>query len=46
MSNYRPQLYLRTADVTVALTFPEGTAGADEKMVSLGPMFIAALLTP
>jgi elongation factor Tu len=34
MSNYRPQLFLRTTDVTVALTFPEGTEGADEKLVS------------
>jgi elongation factor Tu len=29
MSNYRPQLFIRTTDVTVALTFPEGTEGAD-----------------
>jgi len=36
MSNYRPQLFLRTADITVALTFPEGTEGADEKMVMPG----------
>lgn len=36
MSNYRPQLFLRTTDVTVALTFPEGTEGADEKLVSQG----------
>jgi len=35
MSNYRPQLFLRTTDVTVALTFPEGTEGADEKLVSI-----------
>lgn len=33
MSNYRPQLFLRTADITVALTFPEGTPDAAEKMV-------------
>jgi elongation factor Tu len=33
MSNYRPQLFLRTADVTVKLTWPEGTADAAEKMV-------------
>ena len=33
MQNYRPQLFLRTADITVSLTFPEGTADADEKMV-------------
>lgn len=36
MSNYRPQLFLRTTDVTVALTFPEGTEGADEKLVMPG----------
>jgi translation elongation factor EF-Tu-like GTPase len=33
MSNYRPQLFIRTADVTVALTWPEGTPDAAEKMV-------------
>jgi elongation factor Tu len=33
MSNYRPQLFLRTADITVALTFPEDTLDAAEKMV-------------
>jgi elongation factor Tu len=36
MANYRPQLFIRTADVTVGLTFPEGTANADEKMVMPG----------
>jgi hypothetical protein len=35
MSNYRPQLFLRTADITVALTFPEGTPDAAEKMARL-----------
>jgi len=34
MSNYRPQLFIRTADITVGLTFPEGTPDAAEKMVS------------
>ena len=33
---YRPQLFLRTADVTAALTFPEGTPDAAEKMVIPG----------
>ena len=33
---YRPQLFLRTADVTVGLTFPEGTPDAAEKMVIPG----------
>ncbi|KAJ7070962.1 elongation factor Tu [Mycena amicta] len=36
MANYRPQLFMRTADVTVGLTFPEGTANAEEKMVMPG----------
>jgi elongation factor Tu len=36
MNNYRPQLFIRTTDVTVALTFPEGTEGADEKVVNPG----------
>lgn len=33
MENYRPQLFLRTADITVAVSFPEGTPDASEKMV-------------
>ncbi|CAE6521823.1 unnamed protein product [Rhizoctonia solani] len=36
MSNYRPQLFIRTADVTVGLTFPPGTESPDEKMVMPG----------
>ncbi|KAJ9118126.1 translation elongation factor Tu [Naganishia vaughanmartiniae] len=36
MSNYRPQLFIRTTDVTVALTFPPGTEGSDEKLVMPG----------
>lgn len=36
MSNYRPQLFLRTADITVALTWPEGTSDAAERMVMPG----------
>lgn len=36
MSNYRPQLFLRTADITVSLTFPDGTPDANEKMVMPG----------
>lgn len=35
-NNYRPQLFLRTADVTVSLSFPEGTPDATEKMVMPG----------
>lgn len=36
MQNYRPQLFIRTADITVNLTFPPGTPDADEKMVMPG----------
>ncbi|KAH8998972.1 translation elongation factor Tu [Lactarius hatsudake] len=36
MAHYRPQLFLRTADVTVGLTWPEGTPDAEEKMVMPG----------
>ncbi|KDQ63677.1 hypothetical protein JAAARDRAFT_53868 [Jaapia argillacea MUCL 33604] len=36
MANYRPQLFLRTADITCALTFPDGTADAADKMVMPG----------
>lgn len=34
--NYRPQLFIRTSDVTVSLKFPEGTADAGEKMIMPG----------
>lgn len=33
MANYRPQVFLRTADITTALSWPEGTEGAEDKMV-------------
>lgn len=36
MENYRPQLFLRTADITIGLTWPEGTTDAAEKMVMPG----------
>ncbi|TFK77031.1 translation elongation factor Tu [Pluteus cervinus] len=36
MSNYRPQLFMRTADITVSLTFPPDTPDASEKMVMPG----------
>lgn len=36
MNNYRPQLFIRTSDVTVGLTFPPDTADIDEKMVMPG----------
>ena len=35
MENYRPQLFLRTADITVGVSFPDGTPDAAEKMVSV-----------
>jgi elongation factor Tu len=36
MNNYRPQMFLRTADEACALWWPEGTADADSKMVMPG----------
>jgi elongation factor Tu len=33
MANYRPQIYIRTADANVSLQWPEGTQDANEKMV-------------
>ena len=36
MAHYRPQLFLRTADITVSLTCPDGTSDANEKMVMPG----------
>ena len=36
MNNYRPQMFLRTADEACALFWPEGTADADSKMVMPG----------
>ncbi|OCL06383.1 translation elongation factor Tu [Glonium stellatum] len=35
-TNYRPQVYIRTADEAAALTWPEGTEDADSKMVMPG----------
>ncbi|KAK1852852.1 elongation factor tu [Colletotrichum chrysophilum] len=34
--NYKPQMYLRTADEACTLTFPEGTEDVDSKMVMPG----------
>ena len=34
--HYRPQMYLRTADESIDLTFPEGTEDASSKMVMPG----------
>ncbi|KAI8980652.1 translation elongation factor Tu [Trametes punicea] len=36
MANYTPQLFIRTADISTRLSWPEGTAGAEEKMVMPG----------
>ena len=36
MAHYRPQLYIRTVDVTVELVWPEGTEGASDKLVMPG----------
>lgn len=35
-NDYQPSLYMRTFDVTAKLTWPEGTANAEEKMVNPG----------
>ncbi|KAF3079333.1 translation elongation factor Tu [Orbilia oligospora] len=35
-NHYRPQMYIRTADVAVGLQFPPGTEDADGKMVMPG----------
>ncbi|RPA80697.1 translation elongation factor Tu [Ascobolus immersus RN42] len=35
-ANYRPQMYVRSADVSAVLTFPEGTPDADGKTVMPG----------
>ncbi|KAM5533111.1 hypothetical protein V8D89_013254 [Ganoderma adspersum] len=36
MANYTPQLFLRTADISTRMSWPEGTADAEEKMVMPG----------
>lgn len=36
LENYRPQMYIRTADESCALFFPEGTEDAHSKMVMPG----------
>lgn len=33
MVNYRPQVFMRTADITTALEWPAGTPDAEGKMV-------------
>ncbi|KAK6350048.1 translation elongation factor Tu [Orbilia brochopaga] len=35
-NHYRPQMYIRTADVAVGLKFPDGTPDVDGKMVNPG----------
>jgi elongation factor Tu len=39
MINYRPQIYLRTADITTSLAWPEGDTSDAEKMVWLSLSF-------
>lgn len=36
MNNYRPQLFIRTTDVTVSLSFPPEVENRDEKSVMPG----------
>ena len=36
MQNYRPQLFMRTTDVTVSLSWPEGVDSPHEKLVMPG----------
>ena len=36
MANYTPQLFIRTADISTRLSWPEGTEGSEEKMVMPG----------
>ncbi|OBZ79162.1 Elongation factor Tu, mitochondrial [Grifola frondosa] len=36
MDNYRPQLFMRTADITCGMHWPEGTPDAADKMVMPG----------
>ena len=36
MQNYRPQLFMRTTDVTVSLSWPEGVETPHEKLVMPG----------
>lgn len=36
LAGYRPQLFIRTADITVGLSFPSGTENPAEKMVMPG----------
>ncbi|KAK5658522.1 hypothetical protein OQA88_1914 [Cercophora sp. LCS_1] len=47
-NNYRPQVYVRSADEACSLNFPEGTEDADSKMVMPGDNveMVASLHTP
>ncbi|KAG1164683.1 hypothetical protein G6F37_000072 [Rhizopus arrhizus] len=36
VNNYRPQMFIRTTDVTVSLTHPEGTEDPDDKLIMPG----------
>lgn len=44
MANYRPQCFIRTADITASLTFPEGTPDAAEKMVTYAFYYLLPLI--
>lgn len=48
MENYRPQMYIRTADESCALMFPEGTEDRHSKMVMPGDNveMVATLVHP
>ncbi|KAH8891332.1 translation elongation factor Tu [Thozetella sp. PMI_491] len=48
MENYRPQMYIRTADESCSLHFPEGTEDAANKMVMPGDNIemVASLYQP
>ena len=35
-ANYKPQIFLRTADISVKLSWPEGTEDAESRMVMPG----------
>ena len=45
MASYQPQVFIRTADVSTSLQWPEGTADAEDKMVSFKPQPFPTTLT-
>jgi hypothetical protein len=44
MIHYRPQVYIRTSDITTGFEWPEGSDGTDEKMVSPFTALSASML--